>query len=98
MIQARVRKSFAPGRGSSAFSLDLEFESGSASPVLLGPSASGKALPLDCIAGFVGPEEGRILLDDKILFDGAARVHIPPQARQCGYVFQNYALFPHMTL
>jgi molybdate transport system ATP-binding protein len=46
----------------------------------------------------VRPEEGRILLDDEILFDAATRVHLPPQARHCGYVFQNYALFPHMTL
>ena len=53
---------------------------------------------LDAIAGFVRPDEGRILLDDAILFDGAARVHLSPQARNCGYVFQNYALFPHMTL
>ncbi len=98
MIQARVRKSFAPGPGSSGFSLDLEFEAESGITVLFGPSASGKTLTLDCIAGFVRPDEGRILLDDQILFDGAARVHIPPQARHCGYVFQNYALFPHMTL
>lgn len=53
---------------------------------------------LDTIAGFVRPEEGRILLDDDLLFDGATGVHISPQARNCGYVFQNYALFPHMTL
>jgi molybdate transport system ATP-binding protein len=66
--------------------------------VLFGPSGSGKTLTLDCIAGFVKPDEGRILLDDVILFDGAAGVNLAPQARYCGYVFQNYALFPHMTL
>jgi len=53
---------------------------------------------LDSIAGFVDPDEGRILLDDELLFDGASRVHVTPQKRNCGYVFQNYALFPHMTL
>ena len=53
---------------------------------------------LDAIAGFLRPDEGRILLDDAILFDGAAGVHLSPQARHCGYVFQNYALFPHMTI
>jgi ABC-type sulfate/molybdate transport systems ATPase subunit len=53
---------------------------------------------LDLIAGFVRPDDGRILLDDEILFDGAAGVSLAPQARNCGYVFQNYALFPHMTL
>ncbi|HVO98042.1 MAG TPA: ATP-binding cassette domain-containing protein [Bryobacteraceae bacterium] len=66
--------------------------------VLFGPSGSGKTLMLDAIAGFTRPDEGRILLDDNLLFDGATGVHLPPQARQCGYVFQSYALFPHMTL
>ena len=55
-------------------------------------------LTLDAIAGFVAPDAGRILLDDRILFDAEARVNLPPQLRSCGYVFQNYALFPHMTL
>jgi molybdate transport system ATP-binding protein len=78
--------------------LDLEFQAGAAVTVLFGPSGSGKTLTLDSVAGFVRPDEGRILLDDAILFDAASGVHLPPQARQCGYVFQNYALFPHMTL
>jgi molybdate transport system ATP-binding protein len=55
-------------------------------------------LTLDNIAGFVAPDSGRILLNDRILFDSGAQVHLPPRDRQCGYVFQNYALFPHMTL
>ena len=66
--------------------------------MLFGPSGAGKTLTLDSIAGFVRPDEGRILLDDQILFDGASGVHLAPRARHCGYVFQNYALFPHMTL
>ena len=66
--------------------------------MFFGPSGSGKTLVLNSIAGFVRPDEGRILLDDDILFDGATGVHLPPQDRHCGYVFQNYALFPHMTL
>jgi molybdate transport system ATP-binding protein len=98
MIEARIRKRFAPGPESAGFSLDLEFEAESGITILFGPSGSGKTLTLDSIAGFVRPDEGRILLDDEILFDGAARVHLAPQARHCGYVFQNYALFPHMTL
>src|SRR5713226_4789995 len=98
MIQARIRKRFAPGPESPGFSLDLEFEAESGVTVIFGPSGSGKTLTLDSIAGFVRPDEGRILLDDAILFDGAAGVHVPPRKRQCGYVFQNYALFPHMTL
>lgn len=98
MITARLRKSFPAGPGSRAFALDVQFEAGPGITVLFGPSGSGKTLTLDCIAGFERPAEGRILLDDVILFDGASRVCLSPQARHCGYVFQNYALFPHMTL
>ncbi|MFN0101044.1 MAG: ABC transporter ATP-binding protein [Bryobacteraceae bacterium] len=98
MMTARLRKTFAAGPDSRAFTLDAQFEAGVGVTVLFGPSGSGKTLTLDCIAGFERPDEGRILLDDAILFDGAARVFLAPQARHCGYVFQNYALFPHMTL
>jgi molybdate transport system ATP-binding protein len=98
MIQARLRKTFPPRPDSAGFSLDLEFHATAGVTVLFGPSGSGKTLVLDSIAGFVRPEEGRILLDDDILFDAAAGVHLAPQARHCGYVFQNYALFPNMTL
>lgn len=98
MIRARIRKNFAPGPESAGFSLDLEFQAAAAITVLFGPSGAGKTLTLDSIAGFVRPDEGRIMLDDDILFDGAAGVFIPPRRRRCGYVFQNYALFPHMTL
>ena len=98
MIQARLRKTFPAHPDSAAFSLDLEFQAAAGVTVLFGPSGAGKTLTLDCIAGFIRPDEGRILLDDEILFDGATGVHRPPQERNCGYVFQNYALFPHMTL
>jgi molybdate transport system ATP-binding protein len=98
MLQARLRKTFPQRPDSAGFSLDLEFQAASGVTVLFGPSGSGKTLVLDSVAGFVRPEEGRILLDDDLLFDGATGVHLPPQARNCGYVFQNYALFPHMTL
>jgi molybdate transport system ATP-binding protein len=98
MLQARLRKTFPQGADSAGFSLALEFQAGTGVTVLFGPSGSGKTLVLDAIAGFVRPDEGRILLDNDLLFDGATGVHLPPQARNCGYVFQNYALFPHMTL
>ena len=98
MIQARIRKQFAPGPESAGFSLEIEFQTASGITVLFGPSGAGKTLTLDSIAGFVRPDEGRILVDDEILFDGASGVHLAPRARRCGYVFQNYALFPHMTL
>src|SRR5438477_401124 len=95
MIKARLRKTFPAKPDSAAFSLDLEFQAAAGVTVLFGPSGSGKTLTLDLIAGFVRPDDGRILLDDEILFDGAAGVSLAPQARNCGYVFQNYALFPH---
>src|SRR5580658_3970399 len=98
MISARIRKNFPPRSDSAGFVLDLEFSAAAGITVLFGPSGSGKTLTLDSIAGFVRPDEGRILLEDDILFDGATGVHLPPQARNCGYVFQSYALFPHMSL
>src|SRR5258707_7607522 len=98
MLAARLKKTFPQRDDSAAFSLDVEFEAASGVAVLFGPSGSGKTLTLDLIAGFVRPDEGRVMLDDEILFDAASGVNLAPQARTCGYVFQNYALFPHMTL
>jgi ABC-type sulfate/molybdate transport systems ATPase subunit len=98
MLRAKLKKTFPRRNDSAGFALDVEFQAAAGVTVLFGPSGAGKTLVLDAIAGFVRPEEGRILLDDDLLFDGATGVHLPPQARQCGYVFQNYALFPHMTL
>ncbi len=98
MLELRVRKRFAGRPDSAPFSLELEFRAGAGVTVLFGPSGAGKTLTLDAIAGFAVPDEGRILLDDEILFDAASGVNLPARARHCGYVFQNYALFPHMTL
>jgi molybdate transport system ATP-binding protein len=98
MIQARIRKQYAAGPDSAGFLLDLEIRAATGVTVLFGSSGAGKTLTLDSIAGFVRPDAGRILLDDQILFDGEAGVHLAPRSRRCGYVFQNYALFPHMTL
>jgi molybdate transport system ATP-binding protein len=98
MLAARIQKRFNARQDASAFTLDVDLEMTRGGNVLFGPSGSGKTLTLDAIAGFVRPEEGRILLFDEILFDSKAGVHLTPQRRHCGYVFQNYALFPHMTL
>jgi molybdate transport system ATP-binding protein len=98
MIHARIRKRFPAGPDSAAFSLDVEFQASSGISVLFGPSGAGKTLTLDAIAGFVKPGAGRIILDDEILFDGASGANLAPRERHCGYVFQNDALFPHMTL
>jgi molybdate transport system ATP-binding protein len=98
MIEARIVREFPAKRDSPAFQLEIEFEAGPGITVLFGPSGSGKTLTLDCIAGFSTPNVGRILIDDAIVFDSGARVNLRPQERRCGYVFQNYALFPHMSL
>jgi ABC-type sulfate/molybdate transport systems ATPase subunit len=98
MIRASIAKRLPAGPESVEFSLEVELEAASGVTVLFGPSGSGKTLTLDSIAGFVKPDSGRILLDDRILFDGGAGVHLPPRQRACGYVFQSHALFPHMRL
>jgi molybdate transport system ATP-binding protein len=98
MLTARIKKAFPAGADSAGFTLDVELTASQGVTVLFGPSGAGKTLILDSVAGFVKPDEGRIMLDDDILYDGASGVFLPPQKRNCGYVFQNYALFPHMTL
>ncbi|MBI5281906.1 MAG: ATP-binding cassette domain-containing protein [Candidatus Solibacter usitatus] len=98
MIDARIRKGYAGGRDSAAFALDIRIRTTAGVTVLFGPSGAGKSLTLDALAGFVRPDDGRILLDDVLLFDAASGVNVSPQKRRCGYVFQSSALFPHMDL
>lgn len=98
MIDARVRKEFAGSAETVAFSLDVHVRTDAGVAVLYGPSGAGKSLTLDSIAGFVRPDDGRILVDDVLLFDGASGLSLTPQQRRCGYVIQESALFPHMTL
>lgn len=82
------------------FSLEVAFEVDDARETLalLGPSGCGKSLTLKCVAGVLTPDEGRIVLNGRTLFDSAARVNLPPQRRRVGYLFQQYALFPTMTV
>ncbi len=98
MLRAAITKRFEAGPESAGFTLSIDIEAAPGVTVLYGPSGAGKTLTLDTIAGFVAPDSGRILLNDRILFDSGASVHLPPRERECGYVFQNYALFPHMTV
>jgi molybdate transport system ATP-binding protein len=84
--------------GTPGFELQVELRCDPGITVLFGPSGSGKTLTLDSLAGFLKPDRGRILLHDSILFDSGSGVCLPPQRRSIGYVFQNYALFPHMTV
>ena len=79
------------------FSLDAAFSSAGRLGVL-GASGCGKSMTLKCIAGIVRPDSGRIVLNGRVLFDSAQNIDIKPQQRKVGYLFQNYALFPHMTV
>jgi len=95
-IEARFRK-----RNSSAgpeFTLDVEFSAGTGFTILFGPSGAGKTTLLDCVAGLVTPDAGRISVGEQIWFDAAQRVGLPVAKRHVGYVFQNLALFPHLTV
>lgn len=80
------------------FQLDVQFDAGQEPMALLGASGSGKSVTLRCIAGLLTPDEGRIVLDGVTLYDSAAHINLPPQKRRVGYLFQQYALFPHMTV
>jgi molybdate transport system ATP-binding protein len=85
-------------RLSSAFTLEAEFETSAGFTMLLGPSGCGKTTLLNCVAGFVRPDAGQITLGNRVLFDSGCGVYVPVPERHFGYVFQNLALFPHMTV
>lgn len=77
--------------------LDVEFEAPAGVTILFGASGSGKSTTLKCVAGIVRPDEGRVALGGRVLFDSARGLHLPIRERRVGYVFQNLALFPHLT-
>ncbi len=81
-----------------SFFLKVDFETAGERMALLGLSGSGKSMSLKCIAGIETPDAGRIVLDGRVLFDSEKHINLPPQKRHVGYLFQNYALFPHMTV
>lgn len=80
------------------FSLKVKFEGSSGAIGLLGASGSGKSMTLRCIAGIETPDRGKIVINGKTVFDSDAGVNLKPQKRRIGYLFQNYALFPTMTV
>ena len=92
MLKAKIKRTL-PG-----FDLDVELTLNRELMAILGPSGSGKTMTLQCIAGLTRPDEGYIELGGKVLFDSATGINLPPQKRKVGFVFQNYALFPHMTV
>ncbi|AOY76601.1 sulfate/molybdate ABC transporter ATP-binding protein [Clostridium formicaceticum] len=83
----------------TGFTLKTSFETMEGSPLgLLGASGSGKSMILRCIAGLETPTNGRIVLNERVLFDSEEKIDIPSRKRKVGFLFQNYALFPHMTI
>jgi molybdate transport system ATP-binding protein len=82
----------------SGFHLKAAFTAGAGVTALLGPSGSGKSSVLSVLAGLRRPDRGRVRLGDEVLLDTAAGVDVPPERRGIGYVFQDFLLFPHLTV
>ena len=80
------------------FTLDVTFSVRDEVFALLGASGSGKSMTLKCIAGIETPDAGLIVLNGRTLYDSDNNINLPPQARRLGFLFQNYALFPNMTV
>ena len=91
-LEVRIRKELG------SFGLDVDFSAEHGVHGLLGASGCGKSMTLKCIAGIIRPDCGRIVLDDRVLFDSEAHINLTPQQRKLGLLFQNYALFPNMTV
>jgi len=95
-IEVDIRKTLRSG--SQAFQLDVAFVCEDDLNVIFGASGAGKSVTLKAIAGLEPPDEGRIAVDGRVLFDSATGVDIPARNRNVGYLFQDYALFPHLTV
>ena len=91
-LQVRLQKKV------NGFALDIEWQIGNELAVLFGFSGAGKSMTLQSIAGLIKPDTGQVNLDDIIYFDSSAGTDLPPQERPFGYVFQDLAIFPHMTV
>jgi molybdate transport system ATP-binding protein len=92
MLEVRVKRKL-PG-----FTLDVVFSLNQEVLTILGPSGSGKTMTLQCISGLIRPDEGYVNLNGKVLLDTAKKINLPARSRKVGFVFQNYALFPHLTV
>ena len=92
MVELEIKKKY------EKFRLDVAFKSEKKRIGILGASGCGKSLTLKSIAGIERPEKGRIVIDGVTLFDAGKKIFLKPQKRKVGYLFQNYALFPTMTV
>lgn len=91
-LYAKIQKKF------HGFELDVEFETDGVCMGILGASGCGKSMTLKCLAGIEKPDRGRIVLNGKVFFDSEKGICLPSRERLVGYLFQNYALFPTMTV
>jgi molybdate transport system ATP-binding protein len=92
VLRATILKKF-PG-----ITVDVEFRFEGGILVLFGPSGSGKSTVLNCLSGLLRPDRGDISLGDRLFFSSVRNINVPVRMRRTGYVFQHYALFPHMTV
>lgn len=92
MLEVQIYKKLAE------FDLDVSFQVNDNILGLMGASGSGKSMTLKCIAGIEMPDQGRIVLNGRVLFDSEKKINVPIQKRNVGYMFQSYALFPNMNV
>lgn len=91
-LEVDIRKSFG------AYSLDVAFSAQDETLGFLGASGCGKSLTLRCIAGIEKPDEGRIVVSGQVFFDSEKKINLTPQQRKTALLFQNYMLFPNLTV
>jgi molybdate transport system ATP-binding protein len=95
-LTANLRKSFPSTE--REFSLEVDFSVAPGFTILFGPSGSGKTTLLDCVAGLTAPDAGRIAVDERVMFDANTQANVPVAQRGVGYVLQDLALFPHLSV
>jgi molybdate transport system ATP-binding protein len=91
-LDVRIRKALPPN-----FQLEIQFTAAAGVTIVFGASGSGKTTLLRCVAGLMQPDDGRITIAERVLFDAAADIVVPPARRRVGLLFQHLALFPHLT-
>jgi molybdate transport system ATP-binding protein len=96
-LDVRIRKAFS-GELAAGFALDVALALRRGITILFGASGAGKTTLLDCIAGLQAPDSGSVAIGDRVLFDSERRINVPARSRNIGYVFQDLALFPHLSV
>src|SRR5210317_1739214 len=97
MISCEIEKTLRAPGGEMKLHLELEFKKGEL-VTLYGESGAGKTSTLRILAGLLTPDRGRITVGGRTWFDSEKKINLKPQQRNLGFVFQDYALFPHMTV